>query len=115
MLKSIQAEFYWLIISLLLLKQGGFMDSIAQDSYQAALLMLVGMGFVYLFLTLLILSIHYIIRPIGEKNNLRQVTEEPAQQSGQTAKNSSGENQVSAPIVAAISAAVNRYRQDTPS
>jgi len=91
------------------------MDSIAQDSYQAALLMLVGMGFVYLFLTLLILAIHYIIRPIGEKKDLRQVREEPPQHSGQTTKHLSGANQVSAPIVAVISAAVNRYRQDTPS
>ncbi len=91
------------------------MDSIAQDSYQAALLMLVGMGFVYLFLTLLIVTIHYIIRPIGEKKDLRQVMEEPTQHSGQTANHSSGSNQVSAPIVAAISAAVNRYRQDTLS
>ncbi|MDQ7049853.1 MAG: hypothetical protein Q9M92_10045, partial [Enterobacterales bacterium] len=31
------------------------MQSIAQDGYQAAFLMLIGMGFVFLFLTLLVI------------------------------------------------------------
>ncbi len=79
------------------------MDTIAQDSYQAAFLMLIGMGFVYLFLTLLIFTIHYIIRPLGEVQKQGSSIETPL---------SKAKDQVPAPILAVISSAITRYQQD---
>lgn len=87
------------------------MDSIAQDSYQAALLMLLGMGFVYLFLTLLIITIHFVIRPLGERHtNSIEVDQTSANLSS---NNLTAQSAISVPLVAAISSAVDRYRNDS--
>ncbi|MDQ7050390.1 MAG: OadG family transporter subunit [Enterobacterales bacterium] len=79
------------------------MQSIAQDSYQAAFLMLIGMGFVFLFLTLLIVTIHYVIRPLGATQKSEMSTAKQTDEMVTT--------QVSAPVVAAISGAIRRYEQ----
>ena len=81
------------------------METSTELFYQAATLMLVGMGFVYAFLGLLIIVIKTLIAPLAEKfpdpvvaippNNHPQVNQ------GQQSK----------PVVAAISAAISQYRK----
>ena len=68
---------------------------------QAATLMVVGMGFVFVFLGLLIVVIKLLISPLAKKypDKVPQKT-----QSDQTTKNHSE-------IVAAITVAISRYRQ----
>jgi oxaloacetate decarboxylase gamma subunit len=71
--------------------------------YQAATLMLVGMGFVYAFLGLLIVVIKTVIAPLAEKFPDLIVATPTA--------NRAQSNQQSKPVVAAISAAISQYRK----
>jgi len=82
------------------------LEDSTQLFYQAGTLMLVGMGFVYGFLSLLIIVIKTLISPLGLKfpDNLPQT--KPVK----TARLASSDH--SSSVVAAISAAVNRYRKD---
>lgn len=69
---------------------------------QASLLMLVGMVFVFLFLSLLIFCIAFIIAPLGKKFPDQMKNDE----------NQADNNQDIPPqVIAAISAAIQKYRQ----
>jgi len=72
--------------------------------YQAATLMLVGMAFVYAFLSLLIIVIKTLIAPLA--NRFPDPIPQPARVSP------SDNNQQNESIIAAISAAVTQYRRD---
>ena len=71
--------------------------------YQAGTLMLVGMAFVYAFLLLMIFVIQMIITPLGKKYG--QET-----QTLQSATNNLKSTEPSPQVIAAISAAITRYR-----
>jgi oxaloacetate decarboxylase gamma subunit len=79
-------------------------ESTSQLFSQAATLMGVGMAFVFLFLSLMILVIKYLITPLAKKfpDPLPQVKK----------PNNSSKTQ-NASIVAAISVAVKKYRENT--
>jgi len=79
-------------------------ESSSQLFSQAATLMVVGMGFVFAFLGLLIVVIKLLISPLAQKypDKIPQKTQKT--QPDKTTKNHSE-------IVAAITAAINRYRQ----
>ena len=68
---------------------------------QAATLMLVGMGFVFAFLGLLILVIRFFIAPLAKKY--------PDKVPQKSKPNNSSNTEQSA-IVAAITVAINKYR-----
>jgi oxaloacetate decarboxylase gamma subunit len=70
---------------------------------QAATLLMVGMGFVFAFLSLLIVVIRFFISPLAK--GFPEPVEPPSNR-----PNSTGSDQSTA-VVAAISAAVNQYRQ----
>ena len=80
------------------------MDNSASLFYEAATLMLVGMAFVYAFLSLLIVVIKIIIAPLGERFPDPIVAPKTAAPGG------SSPNQNNQSIVAAITAAVTQYR-----
>ncbi len=75
-------------------------DTPSQLFSQAAILMLVGMVFVFLFLSLLIFCIRFIITPLGEKYP-DQINKDGNQNDQQTPPQ----------VIAAISAAIKQYRQ----
>ncbi len=83
------------------------MDNLNQLFIEAGTLMLVGMIFVYSFLGLLVLIINKVLTPLAKiyPDPVIQAKRKPA-----TAKSTQVEG-ISPPIVAAISAAVNTYRQ----
>ena len=82
------------------------MEDSTQLFYQAGTLMLVGMGFVYGFLSLLIIVIKSMISPLASKYPDLPVADK-------TKKTSTVTNaQQSDSVIAAISAAVHRYRAD---
>lgn len=81
------------------------METSDQLFYQAATLMLVGMGFVYAFLTLLILVIKLFISPLAKR------FPDPVIAETQHPPLKSGTDQPSTAVVAAISAAVTQYRK----
>ncbi len=66
---------------------------------QAAVLMMVGMGFVFAFLSLLILVIKYALSPLASR------FPDPPTPVKQTS------NDQQSAVIAAISVAVNKYRQ----
>lgn len=74
-------------------------ESSTQLFSQAAILMLVGMMFVFAFLTFLILVIKYILTPLGSRFPDVAVAIKDQNESHNTA-----------PVVAAISAAIKQYR-----
>jgi oxaloacetate decarboxylase (Na+ extruding) subunit gamma len=82
-----------------------------QDSpsifYEAATLMLVGMVFVYAFLSILIVVIKTIIAPLGER------FPDPIIEPKKTGSASPTQDHNDQSIVAAISAAVTQYRNKT--
>lgn len=85
---------------------------------QAGTLMLVGMLFVYAFLSLLVAVIKYLITPLAtifpdapQSVNKSSVNKNsPSRASAKPAAANS--NSVSPPVVAAISAAIKRHRQN---
>ncbi len=82
------------------------MQESTDQFYQAATLMLVGMIFVYAFLGLLIVVIKTVIAPLGNKFP-DQAAPSPRPTHAPT-NNSKPDDS----IVAAISAAISRYRKD---
>ena len=74
-------------------------DASAQLFSQAAVLLMVGMGFVFAFLSLLIVVIKVVITPLGMR------FPDPE------AKNKALETNNDSSVVAAISAAIKQYRQ----
>ena len=70
---------------------------------QATTLMIVGMGFVFAFLGLLIMTIHFIIAPLAKKYPDKP---DPANQK----KLNQSTDDVNPAIVAAITVAIDRYR-----
>jgi len=85
------------------------LEDSTQLFYQAGTLMLVGMGFVFGFLSLLIIVIKTLISPLASRypDSLPQTN--PLTSANITSSDHSGS------VVAAISAAVNRYRKDHPT
>lgn len=81
------------------------MQESTQLFYQAATLMLVGMGFVFGFLGLLIGVIKTLISPLAS----RFPDQTPL--SGLSPTPNSIDNETSTPIIAAISAAISQYRK----
>ena len=69
---------------------------------EAALLMIVGMAFVFLFLGLLIFCVSFIIAPLGKKYPDTINTNERATDQGPTPQ-----------VIAAISAAIKKHRQSS--
>ena len=67
--------------------------------------MLVGMGFVYTFLSMLIVVIKFLIAPLATKYP------DPEPKARPIRMTSSSENESSTAIVAAISVAVSQYRK----
>ncbi len=88
------------------------MQESANLFYEAGTLMLVGMAFVYAFLSLLIIVIKTVIAPLG-----RRYPDPIAKPKTPAVNNSSSENsnavsdQPNQSIVAAITAAINQYRK----
>jgi oxaloacetate decarboxylase (Na+ extruding) subunit gamma len=82
-------------------------ENMNQLFIEAGTLMLVGMVFVYLFLALLIFIINFGLAPLAEKYP-DPVVQTKNKKSPSSAKAADG---VSPAIVAAISAAITRYRQ----
>ncbi|MBL4774414.1 MAG: OadG family protein [Alcanivoracaceae bacterium] len=83
------------------------MTDIAASSHlfsQAATLMVVGMGFVFVFLGILIVVIKYLIAPLAKKYPDKSPQETQKALSDKTTKDHSE-------IVAAITVAISRYRQ----
>jgi oxaloacetate decarboxylase gamma subunit len=80
------------------------LDSSSQLFSQAAVLLMVGMAFVFAFLSLLIVVIKLLITPLG----LRYPDSAPKQ--AKTKANNQLNNESSA-VVAAISVAVKKYRE----
>ncbi len=78
-------------------------DTSTQLFSQAAVLMLVGMGFVFAFLSLLIFVIKFIITPLATR------FPDPVPQVKNTNKSLESGNKSA--IVAAISVAIHQYRQ----
>ncbi len=74
-------------------------DASAELFSQAAVLLMVGMGFVFAFLSLLILVIKWVISPLAS----RFPDPIPA--------NDNDNKQKPAAVIAAISAAISQYRQ----
>jgi oxaloacetate decarboxylase (Na+ extruding) subunit gamma len=81
------------------------MQESSQLFYQAATLMVVGMGFVYAFLGFLILVIKGLISPLAKYCPDEEKSQKLPESSQATPLNQSS------PVVAAISAAIARYRQ----
>jgi len=81
------------------------METSTELFYQAATLMLVGMGFVYAFLGLLIVVIKTLIAPLADKFP-DPVVITPSSNSPQVIQ-----NQQSKPVIAAIAAAIKQYRK----
>ncbi len=81
-------------------------DASAQLFSKAAVLLMVGMAFVFVFLGLLIVIIKILITPLGN----RFPDPLPPMKNVNTQINQNA-NQDEAKIVAAISAAINQYRQ----
>ena len=81
-------------------------DASAQLFSQAAVLLMVGMGFVFAFLSLLIMVIKVLISPLGSRfpDSAPAVKNNAANSSNGMKKNTSA-------TVAAISAAIKQYRQ----
>lgn len=82
-----------------------------QQFIEAGTLMLAGMVFVFAFLSLLILFINTVLAKLAIKfpDPVAPVRSRPAKQNNKTAKTADGS--VSPAVVAAISSAVTRYRQ----
>lgn len=84
------------------------MQESTDQFYQAATLMLVGMIFVYAFLGLLIVVIKTVIAPLGNR------FPDPAAPSPRSRPTPSptDNNKPDDSVIAAISAAISRYRND---
>jgi oxaloacetate decarboxylase gamma subunit len=81
------------------------MDSVNHLFFEAAVLMLVGMLFVYAFLGLLVIVIKSVIAPLANRFPDQVKT---ARKTNSVVKATGG---ISPAVVAAISGAVNSYRQ----
>ena len=84
------------------------MEQLSTLFSDAATLMFTGMSFVFIFLSLLILVINYVIRPLALKypDPVAKVSKPK-----HITKNAvASDSQISPAIVAAISSAVNSYR-----
>lgn len=79
-------------------------DASAELFSQAAVLLMVGMAFVFAFLSLLIIFIKVVITPLGNRFPDPVVKDKPA-------NIGSVSNNESSAVVAAISVAINKYRQ----
>ncbi len=81
------------------------METSTELFYQAATLMLVGMGFVYAFLGLLIVVIKVLIAPLADK------FPDPVAITASSNSPQGAQSQQSKPVVAAITAAIHQYRK----
>jgi len=84
------------------------MDQLSQLFVEAGTLMLAGMVFVFAFLGILVVLINTVLAPLADKypDPVAQAANRPIAKS-----NKPSEQGISPNIVAAISAAVNQYRQ----
>ena len=100
----------WLYPLHLIIMSKVYIMEVSSDLFsQAATLMLVGMLFVFAFLSLTILVIKNVIAPLAE----RFPDPVPATRSTRTSQTtSSTDKQQDESVVAAISAAVTQYRRD---
>ena len=88
------------------------MDNLTQLFSQAATLMLAGMVFVFVFLGILVIFINLVLKKLAIKFPDAVVSSKPPVPAK---RNIQSDDSLSPSVVAAISSAVSRYRQQHPN